>query len=150
MIYDKLDNIGYYRGVSAWFDIAANFLENTDLNDLPLGRTEVFEDKVFVNVMEAVAKDEDEVEYEVHKKYMDIQIDLEGTEMILIGDTPTGESRAFDEEIDFGTVVCGKAASLVMGPGRFVLCMGQEPHKPGVAVLEERRLKKCVVKVAVR
>lgn len=149
MIYDMLNNISNYRGFSVWFDKAIDFLEQIDLNSLPLGKTEIFEDKVFANVMKAEAKNENEVDYEIHKKYMDIQIDLEGTERILIGGVPTGEIKAFEEAIDFGTVVCEEAASLIMGPGRFVLCMGQEPHKPGIAVLEERGLKKCVIKVAV-
>lgn len=149
MIYDMLKNICYYRGISVWLDKAIDFLEQTDLNALPLGRTEIFQDKVFANVMEAEAKNENEVEYEIHKKYMDIQIDLEGTEKILIGGIPTGPIRVFEEEIDFGTVVCERAASLIMGPGRFVVCMGQEPHKPGIAVFEKKKLKKCVIKVAV-
>lgn len=149
MIYDMLKNICYYRGISVWLDKAIDFLEQTDLNALPLGRTEIFQDKVFANVMEAEAKNENEVEYEIHKKYMDIQIDLEGTEKILIGGIPTGQIRVFEEEIDFGTVVCERAASLIMGPGRFVVCMGQEPHKPGIVVFEEKKLKKCVIKVAV-
>lgn len=150
MVYDKLENIGHYRGISAWFDMAAKFLENTDLTALPLGRTEIHGDKVFINVMEAVAKDEHEVDYEIHREYMDIQIDLEGTEVILIGGGDIKEKKPFREDIDFGTVLCEEAARLYMGAGRFALCMGEEPHKPGIAVLPERKIKKCVVKAAVR
>ena len=54
---------------------------------------------------------------------MDIQIDVEGTEIIQIG-LDNGEVQdAYDEETDFGTVSCGKSASCVLGPGRFIVCM---------------------------
>ena len=108
MIYDNLKNAGRYRGMSEWLDIAIDFLEKTDLTNLPLGRTEIFVDKVFANVMEAQSLDETAVKFEIHKRYMDIQIDVEGTEIIQIG-LDNGEVQdAYDEETDFGTVSCGK------------------------------------------
>lgn len=97
--------------MSEWLDIAIDFLEKTDLTNLPLGRTEIFVDKVFANVMEAQSLDETAVKFEIHKRYMDIQIDVEGTEIIQIG-LDNGEVQdAYDEETDFGTVSCGKSAS---------------------------------------
>lgn len=147
MIYDRLENMGRYRGMSEWLDKAIDFVEHTDLASLPLGRTEICGDRVFANVMEAEAHTAEENKFEVHKKYMDIQIDLEGTEIIQTGLNPSGWLDAFDEQTDFGTVVCEKDASCVMGPGKFIVCMKEEPHKPGIAALEDRRLKKCVLKV---
>ena len=57
--------------MSEWLDIAIDFLEKTDLTNLPLGRTEIFVDKVFANVMEAQSLDETAVKFEIHKRYMD-------------------------------------------------------------------------------
>lgn len=149
MIYDKIENAGRYRGLSPWLDKALDFLAHQDLGKLPLGRTEILGQQVFANVMEAQAKDEAEGAYEIHKRYMDIQIDLEGVEKIMIGLDSQGPLAPYDEMTDFGTVRCEKAAECVMGPGRFIVCMGEEPHMPGIAAEEERRLKKCVIKVAV-
>ena len=39
MIYDTLDRIGEYRGMGEWLDRAIDFLENTDMERLPSGRT---------------------------------------------------------------------------------------------------------------
>ena len=36
-----------------------------------------------------------------------------------------------------------------MGPGRFVVCMAQEPHLPSAAAKRTEKIKKCVIKVAV-
>lgn len=149
MIYDKLENIERYRGISVWLDQAIDFISSTDLESLPLGRTEISGNHVFANVMQAEAGDEETNKFEIHKKYMDIQIDLEGTEIIQIGLDPSGALDEFSEETDFGTVICEKDTSCIMGSGRFIICMGEEPHKPGIAACGDRYLKKCVVKVAV-
>ena len=95
MIYDEIKNIERYRGISKNLDTAIDFLEKTDLNSLPLGKTEILGDKVFANVMEAQAKAENELSFEIHKKYMDIQVDIEGTEEILIGLNGFKETTAF-------------------------------------------------------
>ena len=52
MIYDEIKNISRYRGISSNLDTAIDFLEKTDLKSLPLGKTEILDDKVFANVME--------------------------------------------------------------------------------------------------
>lgn len=91
MIYDMLTNVEKYRGISKNLDTAIDFLVKTDLSALPLGRTEINGDNVFANVMEAQAKPVEELNFEIHKKYMDIQIDIEGTEVICIG---LGEAKS--------------------------------------------------------
>lgn len=149
MIYDSIKNLKHYKGVSVWLDEAISFLTKTELSSLPMGHTEISGEKVFANVMEATAKGEEEGKFEIHKRYMDIQIDLEGTEIIQIGLEPQEVLDAYNPKTDFGTVLCEKSASCVLGPGRFIICMGEEPHKPGVAAGEDRRLKKCIVKVAI-
>lgn len=148
MIYDRIENIARYKGLSHWLDQAVEFIENTDLDLLPEGRTEICGSNVFANVMQAEAKDEAEAEFEVHHRYMDIQIDLEGVEKIQTGGAVTGEGKPFDKETDFGTVLCEPAAACVLGKGRFVICMPGEPHKPGIATGSRRQLKKCVIKTA--
>ncbi len=147
MIYDKIENIALYKGMSKWLDEAIRFLEETDLTELPLGRTEICGDHVFINVMEADTQEEDKVNFEIHKKYMDIQIDIEGTERFLVGMEKEEVVDAFREEIDFGTFSCSQYADMLLGPGRFVICMPEEPHKPTLAWGEVTRIKKCVIKV---
>ena len=111
MIYDTLDRIGEYRGMGEWLDRAIDFLENTDMERLPSGRTEIAGTDCFINVMETVTKEETQADFEVHRKYMDIQIDLEGMEEIQIGGTTEGEKFPYSEEMYFGTVLCEKKAA---------------------------------------
>lgn len=149
MIYDTIENIDKYKGITKWFDFAADFLKETDLSTLPIGKTEICGDHVFVNVMEADTADENEVNFEIHKKYWDIQIDIEGTERVLIGQCLDGVVDKFNREIDFGTVSCKDFVTCVMGPGRFIVCMNEEPHKPTLTYEKCHHVKKCVVKVEV-
>ena len=149
MIYDRIENITLYKGISVWLDQALDFIDKTDLTALPLGRTEICEDHVFVNVMEAETLEEDKVNFEIHKKYMDIQIDLEGTERFLVGMEKEQVVDAFREDIDFGTFTCSRYADCILGPGRFVICMAEEPHKPTLAYGSCEKIKKCVIKVEV-
>ncbi len=148
MIFDTLDHVERYKGISKWLDIAIEFLMGRDLKQLPLGKTEIFEDKVFANVMDARTVEETETAFEIHKKYMDIQIDIEGTEIVQIGFEEKGEASPYDEASDFGTVICEKNNSCVLGPGKFIICMGREPHKPTLVASDNRKVRKCVIKVA--
>lgn len=148
MIYDKISNIENYLGITPNLDTAIRFLVSQDLNALPLGKTVIDGDLVFANVMEADAAPAEEKEFELHREYMDIQIDLTGVERIEIGDSASMELTAYHPETDFGTVKCPAAASCVLGPGNFILCMISEPHKPGILhTKKQAHLKKCVVKV---
>ena len=120
MIYDEIKNVSRYRGISENLDIAIDFMEKTDLKSLPLGRTEICGDRVFANVMEAQARDEEKLNFEIHRKYMDIQIDLEGTEAILVGLGEVQEKEPFSPEKDFGS-----CTAVRFHTRHHVICTGQ-------------------------
>lgn len=148
MIFDELTAIGRYKGLSPYLDEAITFIERTNLEELPLGKTVIQGDKVFVNVMEATTQESEKLFFETHKRYIDIQIDLEGTEKIAIGLEALEEVEAYDDSKDFGFYQAQKSITCEMGPGKFMICMAHEPHKPGICYEEPTRIKKCVVKVA--
>ena len=79
MICDALENLNRYRGLHKNLETAIDYLTAYyvahDLSDLPLGRTEVDGENVFINVMEAELNP-DSARLEYHKKYADLQIDL--------------------------------------------------------------------------
>lgn len=96
MIYDLLTNIGNYRGMNRNLDKAIDYLMASDINTLPLGKTVIDGDRVFLQVMEARTRQLTDESYEVHRDYMDIQIDIEGCEVIetaLDGVTPIGKTN---------------------------------------------------------
>ena len=53
MIFDKIANAGLYKGMHPNMDKAIDFMMTADLHALPLGRTVIDGDRVFINKMEA-------------------------------------------------------------------------------------------------
>ena len=94
MIFDQLAHIKAYQGISRNLDTAIAFITSHNLQELPMGRTEINGTQVFLNKMEAETAPETAKQYEVHKKYMDIQIDLIGTEIIEIGDVSSMQTES--------------------------------------------------------
>ncbi|MDE7444862.1 MAG: YhcH/YjgK/YiaL family protein [Lachnospiraceae bacterium] len=147
MIYDKIENIGRYLGISRNLDQALLYMKNTDLSLLENGKHIIDEDKIFINVMQAMT-DPDKKEYEFHEKYYDIQIDLVGTEDILFSTGYEEITRPYQEEGDIGMGICRCETRCHLSPGRFVICEPGEPHLPGVASgTEGEQIRKAVIKV---
>lgn len=149
MIYDTINNLACYKGIHPNLDRGLTFLEETLLADLPLGKTIIDGDKVFVNIMETPLQAASEGQFEFHEKYLDIQLDLTGEEMIGIGFSMIDHSREYDEKNDFGIIGCQKELFFPLGTDRFIICMPKEPHKPGIRGQLSKNVKKCVVKVLI-
>ena len=147
MIYDKLSNMKLYKGMNPNLDTAIDFITSHDLNELPLGRTVVDGDNVYINVMDAKAFPVEERFYELHKNYMDIQMDLVGVERIDTGDCTKMTSGEYNEAKDLAKVTAEDLAECIIGPENFIVCMANEPHKPNIAVTDDVVLKKAICKV---
>ena len=148
MICDALEHLNRYRGLHRNLDTAIDYLTAYhvahDLYDLPLGRTEVDGENVFINVMEAdLSPDSTRLEY--HKKYADLQIDLTGGEGWGYTNLPGEEAGEFTGDIGFRT--SPDAVSGTLGEGRFVLFFPGELHTPGVARPGCAHVRKVVIKI---
>ena len=145
MICDTLDQLHLYKGFHKNLDTAIEFLAAHPLDTLPLGRTEVDGDEVFINVMDADLKPHTGSHAEYHRLYADLQIDLTGGEGWGYTTLPGEEAGEFTGDIGFRT--SPDAVSGTLGEGRFVLFFPGELHKPGVARPGCARVRKAVVKI---
>ena len=144
MICDTLQHLTRYKGLCKNLDTAIDYLLTHDPTSLPLGRTEVDGENVFINVMEAdLSPDSTRLEY--HKKYADLQIDLTGGEGWGYTTLPGEEAGEFTGDIGFRT--SPDAVSGTLGEGRFVLFFPGELHKPGVARPGCAHVRKAVIKI---
>jgi len=148
MICDALEHLNRYRGLHRNLDTAIDYLTAYhvahDLYDLPLGRTEVDGENVFINVMEAdLSPDSTRLEY--HKKYADLQIDLTGGEGWGYETAPGTEVEPYQPDI--GKKDSEDAVFGALGEGRFVLFFPGELHRPGVEMPGCDRVRKAVVKI---
>lgn len=147
MIFDELNNIGKYQGISQHLDTAIAFLQKTDIHTLPLGKTIIDGENVFITVMEVETKEKEELRFEYHKEYMDIQMDLNGTEAFYIGLEKKDCGEPFREADDFGFCEVGQSVECIMGAGKFIICMPEEAHMPSAKYKDDVIVKKAVVKV---
>lgn len=146
MITDTLQNLPRYRGLHKNLDTAIHWLRHHDPNALPNGCTEVAGDAVFINVMDADLREAEGADFEYHRRYADLQIDLTGGEHW--GWAAAGqETRPFDEASDVGFVAGPEQACGTLGEGRFVLFLPGEPHKPSCRTPDCCKVRKAVVKI---
>lgn len=151
MIYDRLENLKDYKGLSAGLDTAIDYLAANGVETLGQGKYAIDGDRVFFLVQSYETKDLSAAKYEAHRKYIDIQFVLEGAESCfcspLAGLVP---SEPFIAERDIGFYQAPEAeAFLPLTPGVFALFFPRDAHKPSCDLGEKRAVRKIVVKVAV-
>lgn len=127
MIIDKLSNIGTYapllKGVEAGLAAVRALGENPQT-----GRYEF--DGGYFMVQEGVTKPMEEGDFEAHRKYIDVQIILEGLESVGwadIGDLKVSEAyRPDTDKVMFSGT---PALTSVLGAGMVWVAFGQDGHK---------------------
>ncbi len=152
MIYDFCENFHLYRfeKYEFWQQLFAFISDLTA--ELAPGRYPLQGEKLFVNVQEYQTKPLEAPAncLELHRRYLDIQLVLDGSERIfcragagLAGRQPYSESSdcALLEFKPEG------AYALPLYPGNFILLLPEEPHMPCIACREPAKVKKAVVKI---
>lgn len=123
--------------------VAANPQEKTP------GRYALQGDNIFMNVMQFATQSPEQKKAELHQQYIDIQVLLSGEERILFG--LSDSARQCEEmHVEDDYQLCSQIAdeqAIVLKPGRFVIFMPREPHKPGCMVQAPMDIKKVVIKV---
>lgn len=149
MVYDKIDNIEIYKGLSEDIYEGLKFLKNASL-DLACGVHEV-NPRVKAIVSEYETKLANENGYEAHKKFIDIQYLLKGTEKnCCLPIEKLKEIKPYKEEIDAAFYITKiPTQELALGDGYFAVYFPQDGHLPGLCVNELITVKKVVVKVKI-
>lgn len=63
-----------------YYEMALKFIAEHDLNKLENGKHIIDGDNLWVNICDSTLKSVEEARYEVHNKYIDLQIPLSGSE----------------------------------------------------------------------
>jgi YhcH/YjgK/YiaL family protein len=149
MIVDTLSNSNIYKQLHKNFATAFDFLQNTDISQLPLGKTIVDGDNVIISINEYTTKSINEAKWEAHKTYGDIQILISGEEFI--GYAPI-ETMTLAEEYNAEKDVLfleGQGEYLSMKSGKFAIFMPHDAHQPCVLKDSPLPVRKMVVKVKI-
>lgn len=146
MVIDKIENLENYASLNPLFAQAIEFLKKTDLNAHEIGKVKLQGDELVVNFAQARPKTKEEAKLETHNRFIDIQIPLDGVEVM--GYTPRADlpEAEYNAEKDI-TFYPGLAESyLTIKPGMFAIFFPEDGHAPGVT---PDGVKKVIVKVLV-
>lgn len=147
MITDVLQNAWRYEGLNEKFKKAFEYLRTTDFSAVGKGKYEIDGQQIFAIVNEFETKDKSDCELEAHKKHIDIQYVVRGTEMF--GYTPfTGQIPVVDYSETRDVAFYKDAVSYIkLEAGMFIVFFPSDLHQPEVREFEPVTVKKVVVKI---
>lgn len=152
MILDLCENwAAYAYGKEEVWSAAFGFLA-TVRPDCADGRYEITGDKLFALVQSYDTRDINQGKLEMHRKFIDIQTLLVGSERMFYGAAGTLElCEEYSPENDaaFYKYDSGKTLEYVLTPGVFTVFFPEEGHMPGIALKSgSAPVKKVVIKIA--
>lgn len=147
MILDALDKLADYSPLIPHAETIRRFLDETALECLETGRCDIRGDEVYAMVIRDLAKAPDDAQLEVHRKYLDIQILLDGNESI--GWKPLADCtqpQPYDEQKDIQFLPDAPDTWINLVSRQFALFLPADAHQPMIGA---GHLHKLVVKVKV-
>lgn len=150
MILDKITSFEKYKNVIPRFDKIADYLERSDLENLADGKYEIDGDNVYLLIQEYETKNEKEKKWESHKKYIDIQIIINGVECMghsMINHLCVSENYNDEKDIIFYEEPRKRSSMLVIRDKEFCVFYPEDGHKPGYYIDRPGNVKKAVIKV---
>jgi len=149
IIIDKLNHAERYFKMHPAFEKAFTFLRRDDLAELPAERYEIDGDRLFCMISKGPGRSRSEAKLEAHRKYIDIQYVIAGTDEM--GWKPTADCKMIDAEYDANKDIMffkDQPDSWTEVPaGSFVIFSPQDAHAP---LVSEGEIHKAVLKIAVQ
>lgn len=146
MIFDTLNNAEKYYGMHPRFEKAFDYLKQASLADIPDGKYEIDGDRIFVMIQKGMGQPKSEAKLESHRKYIDIQYVISGTDEMGWRATSTCESieTPYDQEKDIAFYNDEPQTWAKIGPGSFTIFTPDDAHAPMVS---DSEIRKAVIKV---
>ena len=147
MISDDINNLDMYAQIIP--EDVMEFIKKLNTNLQP-GRYDISENS-YANIDEYYTKSYKDCKLEAHKKYIDIQILLDGTERLdYIAADGLSVSEEYDEKRDvmFFHKPLKALDTVILKPNKFILLYPHEAHMPQMNdASEAKKVKKVVVKI---
>lgn len=148
MILDTLSNIDRYTSLHPLFPQAIAFIRSTDLNALAAGIHPIIGEQLLVIVEEAQGRSRAEAQLECHRRYIDIQLVLEGIDEM--GWKPLADCHQplSDYSVERDIQFFGDAADAWISTPANAYCIffPQDAHAPLVST---GKIRKVIFKIAV-
>jgi len=146
MILDRLGDLSAYAPLHPGIAAAAEWLRGRDLSALPPGRQEIDGERLYANVDPGQGRGRQGARLEAHRKYIDIQIAVVGTDVI--GWKCLDECRfrfvGYDAGKDVELPDDAPEAWFELAPGTCAIFFPRDAHAP---LAGHGALRKVIVKV---
>lgn len=148
MILDTLDQADRYAALHPLFPRAFAWLQGTDLRALPAGQHVIDGERLFAIVEACPGRTRADAKLECHRRYIDIQLVIEGTDEM--GWRPLADCSQprtdYDGTRDIRFFDDAPASWIATPAGSFCLFFPDDAHAPLVSA---GFIRKVVVKIAV-
>ena len=132
MIYDTLNNLPNYLGVSDNLDTVIEYIMARDITTLPAGRTRIDGEKAVVTVSTVTPQSSDKALFQRHDAHIVLETDLEGSELFEVSLAELTPTKPTDEAADTTVGTAGTSIAGMLCEGRFALYLAGEPYKSGL------------------
>jgi YhcH/YjgK/YiaL family protein len=148
MILDSLENSQQYEALHPLFKKAFDFIKHTDFMQLKDGIIETGDPRLYFSITRLRGKDPQDGVIESHRKYIDIQSPLVGTESIgwKAGDELMIISEPYDEKKDVMFYHDFPTTYTKLYPGQFAVYFPEDGHAPGIG---KGDIRKVIAKIAI-
>ncbi|MDP0494030.1 MAG: YhcH/YjgK/YiaL family protein [Fusobacterium sp. JB021] len=152
MIIGKLKEIERYKGLNKNLDKAIASIENKEYLKGKLGKNLIDGEEVFFNYDIVTTKEEKESVYEIHKKYMDIQIPIDNDENYSFSFSVENLKilENYNEEKDYAFYNGKIENKIKLTPEDFIIFFPEEPHMPLLMVENKKEIKKAIYKIKIK
>ncbi len=146
MVLDTISQAARYSSLHPRLAEAFDFLARLDLAMLPPGRIQIDGERLYVSIDHVTGRGREGARLEAHRRYIDIQVTIAGTEQIgwrplVHCEQPDGP---FTPDRDIGFYKDAPDTWLVIPERHFVILFPDDAHAPLAGV---GPVKKAVVKV---
>jgi biofilm protein TabA len=136
--------VAYHRNKKLW-DAAFAFLRNQNLDEIKPGKYPIVGEQVFASVTEAPSHKIEEVKWESHKNYVDLQYIIKGKEMIGVADT---SKATITKPYTVDVINYNAEGKYYRGEqGKFFLFFPNDAHRPTIKIDGYDTVKKIVIKI---
>ena len=146
MIYGNIAYADRYALLHPLLPQLFAYVKSHDLLHTPMGKIVLDGDKLFINNVNPECLSEEKQVLEVHRRYIDVHILLEGKERVGWRNTDDCKDVAdpYDEAGDFATFFDKPTTYIDMMPNDFLIVFPEDAHAP---IIGSGRIRKAIAKV---
>ena len=148
MIYGNIAYADRYASLHPLLPQLFAYVKSHDLLHTPMGKIVLDGDKLFINNVNPECLSEEKQVLEVHRRYIDVHILLEGKERVGWRNTDDCKELAhpYDEAGDFATFFDKPTTYIDMMPNDFLIVFPEDAHAP---IIGEGCLRKAIAKIKI-